>query len=404
MIYGLMICSLAAGCGGAHRLAVSIGISPSGASLDDGGNKVFTATVSNDSTNAGVTWSVSSGPGKLSGITATSATYIAPSPISSDSTAMLTATSVADTTKSSSAIITLTPTPKTITSVAISCLSVSVEVGQTLQCVATVSGTGAYNPTVNWSASPGTIDSTGLFTATTIGNATVTATSIQDAGKSGNTAVSVTVPTAAITFQDSFNYLDGTQLSGQTAPTGQTWGVTGYNLTDAQVWQDRLISYPTSAEAGPWYAYVNTGSNVHSYSATFTLVADAGSAKCNGAAMIIYGDTTNITNKMIHAIIDCNSAYVTWWNGTSQNNSPAYSSSINGDWTSAMTMAPGGTYTVTLSWDGGDWVYVTGPDGGIISLRDPNFALAGGAGIIWETSSSPTEPAYPALSNVTVTQ
>jgi hypothetical protein len=283
-----------AGCG-AHLLTVSIGISPLGASLNDGGTQVFTATVLNDSMNRGVTWSVSSGLGKLSAATPTSVEYTAPSPISADSIATVTATSIVDTTKSSSATITLAPTPQTITSVAISCGSASVQVGQTAQCVATVSGTGAYNPAVNWSASPGTVDPSGLFTASTIGNAIVTATSVQDAGKSGNTAVSVTVATSSITFQDSFNYLDGTQLSGQTAPTGQGWGVTGYNLTDAQVWQNRLISYPVAAEAGPWYAYVNTGSNVHSYSATFTLVANAGSAKCSAATMIIYGDPTDIT-------------------------------------------------------------------------------------------------------------
>jgi hypothetical protein len=382
---------------------IAVGINPLGASLNDGGIQVFTATVLNDSTNVGVNWNVISGLGQLSAVTPTSVTYTAPSPISSDSTATVTATSVADTTKSSSAIITLTPTPQTITSVVISCFPASVQVGQTAQCAATVSGTGAYNPGVNWSSSPGTVDSTGLFTATTIGNAIVTATSVQDAGKFGNTAVSVTVATSSITFEDSFNYPDGAQINGQTAPTGQTWGITGYDLTDAQVWQDRLISYPIAAEAGPWYAYVNTGNNVHSYSATFTLIANAGSASCGAGTMIIYGDPT-ITNKMIHAIIGCSGEYVTWWNGTSQDNPPAYSSSINGDWTSGMSMAPGGTYTVTLSWDGGDWVYVTGPDGGVISFRDPNFALVGGSGIVWELYSSPTELEYPALSNVTVAQ
>jgi len=68
-----------------------------------------TASVANDSNNRGVTWSLSpsSGAGMLSSMTATSVNYNAPSSVSGDVTATLTATSVADPTKSASLPITI---------------------------------------------------------------------------------------------------------------------------------------------------------------------------------------------------------------------------------------------------------------------------------------------------------
>jgi acid phosphatase len=84
------------------------------------------------------------------------------------------------------------PASPTITSVAVSCSPTTIDVSATAQCNATVSGTGAYSSTVTWSASSGTIDSTGLFTApASATTATVTATSTQDSTKSGNAALTV---------------------------------------------------------------------------------------------------------------------------------------------------------------------------------------------------------------------
>src|SRR3974390_1359362 len=53
----------------------------------------------------------------------------------------------------------------TITAVTISCSPASVQSGQTSQCTATVTGTGAFINTVTWAASAGAIDTTGFFTA-----------------------------------------------------------------------------------------------------------------------------------------------------------------------------------------------------------------------------------------------
>ncbi len=87
------------------------------------------------------------------------------------------------------------PAPPTITSVTVTCGSASVLAGQTVQCTATVLGTGAFNTAVVWHASAGSISNSGLFTAPgTAGQVTISATAVGDATKSGSATVSVTVP------------------------------------------------------------------------------------------------------------------------------------------------------------------------------------------------------------------
>lgn len=202
------------GCGGTNSgsnsnqppPSVSVSVSPNTASLSVSGAQSFTAAVSNDSSNAGVTWSIGSGAGTLSASTLTGVTYTAPSTISATTAVTLTATSKTDTTKTASAAITLNPSapPPIITSVAASCILASVQTGQTSQCTATVTGTGSYSSTVTWSAggvaggnsTVGTISSAGVYTAPSTVPATnpvtITATSTEDTTQSGSASVTVT--------------------------------------------------------------------------------------------------------------------------------------------------------------------------------------------------------------------
>ncbi|MHB8304324.1 MAG: alkaline phosphatase family protein [Acidobacteriaceae bacterium] len=84
------------------------------------------------------------------------------------------------------------PVSPTITSVVVACNPSTVGTNATSQCHATVQGTGSYSSTVTWSASGGTISSSGLFTApASPGTVTVTATSTQDSTKSGDATVTV---------------------------------------------------------------------------------------------------------------------------------------------------------------------------------------------------------------------
>jgi hypothetical protein len=83
-----------AGCSGSSSLTITL--SPaSGQSLNPGDTATITATVANDSTNGGVTWTLS-GPGTLSDNTKTTVVYTAPTSLSVTTTATLTATSVAN--------------------------------------------------------------------------------------------------------------------------------------------------------------------------------------------------------------------------------------------------------------------------------------------------------------------
>jgi hypothetical protein len=90
-------------------------------------------------------------------------------------------------------------TSNSITSVSVTCSPSTVTSGQISQCAATVSGTGSFSSSVTWSATAGSISSAGLLTAPVVTTSlvdTVTATSSQDATKSGTATVTVN-PTAA---------------------------------------------------------------------------------------------------------------------------------------------------------------------------------------------------------------
>ena len=93
------------------------------------------------------------------------------------------------------------PAPgSTITSVAPSCTPSSITVSATSQCTAIVKGSGTYSSAVTWSASSGTVNTSGVFTApASAGNVTVTATSTQDATKSGTATITVQAPSSAVT-------------------------------------------------------------------------------------------------------------------------------------------------------------------------------------------------------------
>ena len=93
------------GCSGKSGITVSL--SPSTTpTINQGATQSITATVSNDSTNAGVTWTLS-GPGVLNDSSTTSVTYVAPSVLSANTSATVTATSITNTSAAASLTITI---------------------------------------------------------------------------------------------------------------------------------------------------------------------------------------------------------------------------------------------------------------------------------------------------------
>ena len=130
------------------------------------------------------TWSASAGSISSDG------NYTAPSTLPSSGKAVITATSVADTSKNSSFTIALAN--NTITGITASCPATSIGQGQVIACTASVKGTGSFDNSYTWSASAGSITSAGSLTAPTTGDSvTLTATSTQDTSKSAKVTLSV---------------------------------------------------------------------------------------------------------------------------------------------------------------------------------------------------------------------
>ena len=201
LVRGFVVSSLLLGltaCGGGSQSAVSSAaissVSPACApsTIAAGATSQCSATVmgSGDYSSA-VVWSASGGTISSSGV------LTAPP---SAGSVTVTATSTQDKTKSGTAAVSVQAPASAITSVSVACTPATISTGATSQCSATVMGSGDYSSAVTWSASGGSISSSGLLTApASAGSVTVTATSTQDNTKSGTAAVSVQTPTSTIT-------------------------------------------------------------------------------------------------------------------------------------------------------------------------------------------------------------
>jgi hypothetical protein len=192
---------------------VSVSVSPTSASVPTSGTQSFTAQVANDAQNKGVTWTLSgtgcsgSACGTLSSVAALSVTYNGPSTVPSPATVSLSATSVADNTKSASATITVT---QATLNIAISPKRAAVTMSQTQQFTATVNND-PLNGGVTWSVdgnnsgntTTGTVTSVGLFTpGTQAGSHTVTATSNSNASVSASVTIGVTDLVGVFTYHN----------------------------------------------------------------------------------------------------------------------------------------------------------------------------------------------------------
>jgi uncharacterized protein YjdB len=151
---------------------ISVNVTPKNPTIEVGNTQQFKATVTG-TTNTAVTWTATNG--------SITATGLCTAPGESG-TYTVTATSVADSTKSDTTTVTVNPTT---TDIAVSVLpqNPTVTVGGTQQFAATVTGT--TNTAVTWTvltADGGSINASGLYTApNTEGTYTIRATSVADA-------------------------------------------------------------------------------------------------------------------------------------------------------------------------------------------------------------------------------
>lgn len=244
---GLLVfmCFVLFGCAGTPENSMSISIVPGNATVDAGGSHSFTATVSNDLSSGGVTWSVMCSDGNCGSISPASTAsgvatvYTAPTTApSSNLTVMITATSATDRAKSASSIITVPPV-----GISVSPTTATVEATKTQQFAATFSG--AANQNVTWSATC-TASDCGSFSNSTSNPATyigptappstnlavtITATSAADSSKSATSAVTVpaialsvspAMPTLAVNATQNFTVTINDDPTG----AGVTWTLT----------------------------------------------------------------------------------------------------------------------------------------------------------------------------------
>ncbi|MBV8514080.1 MAG: hypothetical protein JO260_02150 [Acidobacteria bacterium] len=158
-------------------------VTPTTAASATNGTLPFAATVQGTTTNTKVTWSAQLGTITSSG------QYTAPSKPGTD---VVTATSVADPTKSGVSTVNITAqVSANVTAVTVSPVTTSVATSAKLQFTATVQGR-ASNKSVSWAAALGTITSSGAYTAPSkSGTDTITATSQADSSMSATAKVTV---------------------------------------------------------------------------------------------------------------------------------------------------------------------------------------------------------------------
>jgi hypothetical protein len=224
--------------------AISVTLTGAPTSLLTNATAALTATVSNDSKNAGVTWSVTCGSanacGAFTNATATTATFTPPATVPTGNTVTVTATSVTDGTKSASASITITAISVTLTGAP---ASLATNAAAALTAPVT---NDPKNAGVTWSVSCGSANACGGFSNTTSTSATytapitaptgnsvaVTATSVTDPTKSASatitiiTTIVVTLGPAPTSLQVSSGGAFTSFVANDSANAGVTWTTT----------------------------------------------------------------------------------------------------------------------------------------------------------------------------------
>src|SRR6267378_1778552 len=366
--------------------SVSVTISPTSASLNVSSARQFTAAVTNDSANQGVTWSLAqSGSncapacGALSGQTATTVTYTAPATVPVNPTVTLTARSVRDTSKSASATITVT-SPVSVT---IFPTSASLNVSATQQFTASVANDTA-NQGVTWALSQsgsscapacGALSGQTATTVTYAAPATVpvnptvtlTARSVRDTSKSASATITVTSPVSVTIFPTSASLnVSATQqftasVANDTGNQGVTWDLSqsgsscapACGALSAQTATTVTYTAPATVPANPTVTLTarSVRDTSKSASATITVTSSGGSVsvtmspKRGGLAV---AQTLAITATVIN---DVGNAGVTWSASGSGCSGSACGTFTNTTTASATYVAPpaAGVYTLTAT-------------------------------------------------------
>jgi hypothetical protein len=165
-------------------------------------------------------------------LVSTTGSYTASAPLSSSGNWVMQMAAL----KAASGVI-----PPTVTGVTPTCSPTTITTAQTSQCTATVQGTNNPPQTVTWTATGGSINSSGLFTPSTTGTAVVTATSTFDTTKHGSANVTVTAPVASLVMNCS--YSTSTKTTTCTI-TGTVTGSLGVTASEGSSTANQTVTIP----------------------------------------------------------------------------------------------------------------------------------------------------------------
>jgi hypothetical protein len=247
---------------------IGISLSPASATLGPLQTQQFTASVTNAS-NTGVTWSLNPNIGTIGG----TGLYTAPASVTSQQMVTVTATSVADTSKSASAMVTLNPAP-TLASVGPTNGVQGTTVPVTLTGTNFVSGaTVAVN-------NPGI-----TVASVTVVSATQIAAIFTIAASAAPGAASVTVTTSGGTSAAAtFTVVSaGETVSTPATPTGPATGVSGtlykFTASGSSSSLAHAVQYSFNWGDGTYSGWTPTGvaSSFHTWTApgTYTVIVQA---------------------------------------------------------------------------------------------------------------------------------
>ena len=253
--------------------SIKLSVSPASASLKPRNTQQFTVSVTGTS-NTSVTWSATGGTVSASGV------YTAPT---TPGSYVVTATSMADKAVSASAAVTVNAG----ISISISPASASILVKGTQQFTAAVSG--VSNTAVTWSASGGSVSSSGLYTApSTPGTYMVTVTSASDNTTSASATVTVNpVPVVAVTISPiSAAILTSGKQQFTATVTGSSNTAVTWSATGGSVSLSDLYTAPTTAGTFSVTA-TSVGDNTKSASAMVTVSAPVVSITIRGSRVTL---------------------------------------------------------------------------------------------------------------------
>lgn len=291
--------------------AVTVSTSLTSASVQAGNTLDISASVNNDLSGQGVTWSISpsSGVGTLTNVSNSGVTYSSPAtPPASDAAVTITATSVLDTTKSATITITVP-----FVTIAVTPASASIQAAATVPNITATVGHDPGNKGVNWTVSCATAPCGGVLPGSSLSGAavvytadpkppnadnpvTITATSVADPAATTSItitvlaiAVAVTASTGNVSFANTVPNIVAT-VSNDPAGKGVTWAIQPCGVA-----QCGSISAPASPSGGP-ISYTAPSSPVASdLPVTIVATAVSDTSKSNSVVLTVLAITVSIS-------------------------------------------------------------------------------------------------------------